>query len=234
MLASVGVVVFTLREMQLVDRCVESVRWADAVQLWALDDDDPGRADFDRHGTDWVLYLFGEEHVDAELSSAIQNVLRSRSQQSREPYGIRVRSRLLDRWIEASCWGPCPSPRLLPADRAVPFEGWQSAGLGRWTGQVLPGWISDHSFDPVANGIGYVNELSTIWARGTTDVPRGPKDLTLLAAQAFSWLFVRRRLWLQGLPGFSIAVIAAYTCVATAMKSWEKGQGPVHGPPIEP
>ena len=90
--ASVGVVVYTLREMQRVDRCVESVGWADTVQLWPLDGDGSSKTDPERAQTDWVLYLFGEEHVDAELSAAIQNVVQLRDRHPAGPYGIRVRS----------------------------------------------------------------------------------------------------------------------------------------------
>ena len=231
---SVGVVVFTLREMQHIDRCVESVDWADAVRLCALDDDESVGIDSESDRTDWVLYLFGEEQVDAELSAALRDLVRFRPQQSVGPYRIRVRSRLLDRWIEASCWGPCPSVRLLPTGAGLPFEGWKSEGFGRHTGPILPGWISDHSFERVADGVGHVNALSSIWARGNAPVPGGLRDLTLLPAGVFSSLFFRKSLWLRGLPGFSIAVLAAYTAVATAMKCWERSRGPVHDPPNEP
>jgi len=234
MLPSVGVVVFTLRGMQHIDRCVESVGWADTVQLCALDDNEPGCIAASLDHTDWVLYLFGEEQVDAELSAAIQDALRSPILHSAEPYGIRIRSRLLDRWLEASCWGPVPSQRLLQTNTSSPFEGWQRASIGRSTGRVLPGWISDHSFEQVANGVDHLNALSSIWARGATDVPRRLRDLMLPPARVFCWLLFQRGLWLRGLPGLSLAVIAGYACVATVMKSWERSRSPEQGPPAAP
>ena len=75
-MSSLGVVVFNLRGMKHLSQCLDSVQWADAVTVRDLDQNGNPNSikETERLSeeikTDWVLYLWGEEKIGTELSSA--------------------------------------------------------------------------------------------------------------------------------------------------------------------
>lgn len=218
-------VVFTLPGVQGVDRCLDSLGWADAVDVCTLDGDPSRGTPRQRGATDWVLYLWGHERVDAELAESVRDILNSPGASTATEYCVRVRSRLLDVWLEASCWGPSPSPRLLRNGfEDVPW-GWNSGGFDFSRTPVVPGWVYDHSFEEITNGVGQLNGVSSILARTVTAVPDGPLELIRLPVRVLCRLFFRQNLWRRGLPGLALSLIAAYGCTATLMKAWEARLG---------
>lgn len=217
---SVGAVVFTLREMPHIERCLDSLRWADTVDICPLGER-PASASWQRNATDWVLYLWGQERVDAELPDAIRETLASGTAGAATQYRLRVRSRLLDSWLEASAWGPVPSPRLRRGGQDRLPWGWSPETFDPADGPVLPGWISDHSFEEISSGVDQLNALSSALARSAAAVPDGPLDLIRVPGQVLCRLLFRQRLWFSGIPGIGLSVIASYSCVATSMKAWE-------------
>lgn len=221
MMPSVRAVVFTLPEMPHVERCLDSLRWADAVDIRALGDERAAGAPRRRDATDWVLYLWGQEHVDAELPEAIRRTLASGTGGAATQYRLRVRSRLLDTWLEASAWGPVPSPRLLRGGQDRWPWGWGPGEFNAAGGPVLPGWVSDHSFEDISSGVDQLNALSSVLARSAAEVPHGPLDLMRVPSQVLCRLLFRQRLWRRGIAGLGLSVIASYGRVAASMKAWE-------------
>lgn len=230
---SVGVVVFALGESQQVDRCVESLAWADAVQVCELGDGST-RPSFERDTTDWVLYLWGEERVDAELSAAVREAVKSEAAPSATQYRVRVRSRFLESWLEASCWGPVPSARLVRRGQDEPLCGWAPDSFHARDVPVLPGWISDYSLEELSRGVDQLNALSGIWARSVADVPHGPLELIHLPFRVLSRLLLRNKLCMRGLAGAGFSTIASYSCLATLMKAWEMRFASNGSPPRAP
>ena len=226
-MSTLGVIVFKTREMQHLSQSLQSIAWADRVKVVPFDEEKnttfeemKGRLWKDI-GTDWVLHLWGEERVDSKLAQELRRICRSEFKTAPPQYRIPVRTRLLDRWIEGSVWGPAPAPRLVRHGGVLPcgwgnpvsLKGWRSAGL-------LGGWIEDYSCEGLSDGLDRLNEISSLWAKKMHSEGRTLRLVAglLRSIKVFGKLFFVKGFLFKGLAGLALSVLASYMDLVSGMK----------------
>lgn len=238
-MSSLGVVVLSLQGMKHLAQCLESVQWADVVVLIHVGEGEPAiganlcppsivrkvsgsegaRKLSQEIQTDWVLHLWGEERVEADLRDELLALCKRELTQLPGGYRIPLRSLLLGRWVEGSLWGPSPSLRL---SREV-----EELSLGWWNTKerrvqespgLLRGWIEDYSSTELSEGVGRVEAISNLWAeqlqaRGRTLSPAAMAvcSLRVFMNSAFS----------NGFAGLTLSTLAAYATLLSGAKLWE-------------
>ena len=116
-MATLGVVVISLQGMKCLTQCLESVRWADSVVVLHLGGGEPviterlpssvtlrrlrsldeGDRVNEQIGTDWVLYLWGEERIEAKLKEELETIRRAEGPDVPNGFRIPIRSQVLGR-----------------------------------------------------------------------------------------------------------------------------------------
>lgn len=236
-MATFGVAVFSFDGIKDVASCLETVAWADRILLLHLGADVPNVgsrelpalavrrltswSEAEKHceeiGTDWVLYLWGGERLDAALARALREF-----RGTAEPLGvytIRVRSLILNEWIEGGLSGPSPSARLARG---------QENPLGWWrkrspAAAVSEGWIEDHGTAELAHAVERVQALSDYWTARLiqTAEPPGPLATIFAAAGIKLRMLLRAAVLTHGIAGIALAALAAYSVLLSGAKLWE-------------
>lgn len=245
-MSTLGVVVLNLHGMTGLDRCLESIQWADAIWIVNLGEDNPccGRLRvspvvrkvetvveisslFYEVNTDWVLYLWGEERVGEKLGASLKALVESNAAESSYSYRIPIRSQLFHRWVEGSLWGPVPALRLRRRAATFGLNWWEP--VEKWSGEpegVLTGWIEDYSTSELSQAINRVRSISSMWMEDLNS--RGIRIRALrtawVAATVFFRLLVQQGNLRKGLAALALAVLGAYATLLAFAKLWESGQ----------
>src|SRR4051812_34209406 len=207
-----GVVVFSLDGMRHVARCLNSVAWADTILLLhaGLSVPELGDKEFPtlsvrrlsswgegekywrEIGTDWVLYLWGDECLTEELAAELR-MLHSRGVAGRtKVYKLHVRSHLLGRWVEGSVCGPSPAARLV-SGAEIPLGWWVKPSEAA---VIARGWIEDCGTD-LGSCVERVQAVSDLWAArlaATAEAP-GALGAILTSLRVFIRLTVCNRIF---------------------------------------
>lgn len=243
-MSTLGVVVLSMRGMQHLSGCLESVKWADRVMLLHIGEGEPlegvlpfssivyrkvasleelGHLSWET-GTDWVLHLWGEERVEEDLGEELRAVCRKELTPSPLGYRIPIRSRLLGRWTEGSIWGPSPALRLSRRVQEIPSGWWGPVedSFRRYP-TLRRGWIGDYTAAELRNGIDQIQRMAEIWAgrlqrRGR--LPSPAADI-LLPLRVFAKLLLMNGLFSGGFAGLTLSILAAYATLLTGAKIWE-------------
>jgi glycosyltransferase involved in cell wall biosynthesis len=171
---------------------------------------------------DWVLCLDADERVSPELRAAIVAALA----RAELPDGFRFarRNRYLGRWIRHGGWYPDRKLRLFRRSR------------GRWAGQnphdrvhlegpveLLPGDLLHDSYRSLSEHLRTIDSFTTIAAREKHSAGARARltDLTLRPCGKFLRMYVLKAGFLDGLPGFLVAVSGAYYVFLKYAKLWE-------------
>jgi glycosyltransferase involved in cell wall biosynthesis len=171
---------------------------------------------------DWVLCVDADERISPELRESIITAL------ARDdlPDGFRVprRNRYLGRWIRHGGWYPDRKLRLFRKSR------------GRWAGQNphdrvhiqgpaedLAGDLLHDSYRSLSDHLRTIDSFTTIAAREKLAVGDTATilDLTLRPWWKFVRMYVLKAGFLDGIPGFVIAVTGAYYVFQKYAKLWE-------------
>jgi glycosyltransferase involved in cell wall biosynthesis len=181
---------------------------------------------------DWVLCLDADERVSPELREAILAALDADGLP--DGFEFARRTRYLGRWIRHGGWYPDVKLRLFRRSK------------GRWGGvnphdhvrvdgvvRRLSGDVLHYSYRSLADHLRTVNSFTDIAAREKhRDGTRaGLLDLTLRPAWKFLRMYVLKAGFLDGLPGFVVAVTGSYYVFLKYAKLWElrRGSGDAHG-----
>jgi len=247
-MSTLGVVILNLSGMKHLARCLESVRWADAVTILHLGDGEPvldqapalaqrmhiqrivslkdAKGPSSNLQTDWILHLWGDEEVGAELKGELCALGCSEGGRVPSSYRIPIRSFLLGCWVEGSLWGPSPSPRLWSAahDLACGWWGIRERVSEEPSGS-LRGWIRDHSSTELRDGLDRVNRLSDLWVEQwrTRDQVPSFGALALRPLRVFMRVLLRNGFFSAGLAGLTLSALAAYAALLSGAKLWEAG-----------
>lgn len=226
-MSSLGVVVYSLRGMRYLSQCLDSVRWADAVTVRSLDQETEVDSEVksvpraQEVGTDWVLHLWGDECVGAELAEELQLIRKAGLEAGFLAYLVPIRSHLLGRWVRGSLWSPSPSLRLCRRVEELPYHWWNSKleNPGGKSG-LLHGWIGDYSCTELQGGVERLNVISGLWAQRLQADGRTLSHALIAAypVQVLTRLLFVDGLLLQGMAGLSLSVLAAYATLASGMK----------------
>lgn len=230
--------------MKHLSACLESVSWAEAV--WVLHcgaEAPPSLAESHSAlairkvaslraveesckelGTDWILHLWGEEVVGEELRDEISALRRRDLAAVPQGYRIAIRSRLLGRWVDGSLLGPSPAPRLSRrAEEIAP--GWWNSSRTQHAAYppVARGWIGDYSAAALENGLRRVEDISGLWKERleAAGAEPGLDGFLFSPLQAFSRTLFSNGIFAGGIPGLTLAILAAYAPLLTAAKLWE-------------
>lgn len=244
-MSTLGVVVLSLQGMTGLDRCLESIQWADAVWIVHFGDDDPCKRPFGvssisrkvksvqelssfshEVNTDWVLYLWGEERVEEKLRANLQEVVESDAAQCPRTYRIPIRSRLFHRWVEGSLWEPVPASRLRRRPARFALDWWGLAEKkGSESEEVLAGWIEDYSACELSQVMNWVRPISRLWMEDMNSSGIRPRTLwtAWVALRVFSCLLVQKGNLRQGFAALTFAALGAYATLLAFAKLWESG-----------
>ncbi|HEY3303565.1 MAG TPA: hypothetical protein VGL70_08550 [Candidatus Binatia bacterium] len=241
---TLGVVVLSLGRTEHLAECLRSVAWADKVLLVQAGGGEPeigssewpslriqsvaSPADADKHlaeiGTDWVLQLWAEERLEAELAETLQALCRGESRNGSGSYRIAVRSHILGAWVEGSVSGPSPAVRLSRNIEALRLGWWIEA---RSAETLVRGCIRDYGCSELARAVERVQELSDFWAarlQGAASAP-GALGAALGSLKVFFKMLLLNRFFSRGIAGVALSALASYAVLLSGAKLWEAKHG---------
>jgi glycosyltransferase involved in cell wall biosynthesis len=170
----------------------------------------------DQAKNDWVLNLDADERVSDLLKGEIRK-FKKMEDTSADGFYLNRKTYYLNRWIKHSGWYPDRKLRLFKKSKS------------RWKGRIhealildgessrMKGDILHYTYRNISDHINRLNKYSEIQAEDIVD--KGKKLLYLRFLLLPPVTFIRFYIWklgfLDGLPGFVIALVSSW---ATAMK----------------
>ncbi|MBX9766737.1 MAG: glycosyltransferase family 2 protein [Bdellovibrionales bacterium] len=242
----VSLVVITKNEAANIERCLRSAAWVNETIVLDSKSTDTTVAKAQALGAkvfvedfrgfreqkaravslasnDWILALDADEVLSAELSAELQALLKSDHQLS----AVRI-PRLsfhLGRWIRFGGWYPDLQTRFFDRRRAEWVGGEVHEKVHVKEGAVVQARapLQHFVFDDLSDQVDTNNLYST---KGAQDLIRSGKSFSLLKLILKPWgKFIETYFWKQGfrdgMPGFIIAVGAAYSLFLKFAKHWE-------------
>jgi len=236
-MATVGVIVFSFDGMKYLPECLETVAWADRVLLLHAGGDPAVGREFpalsirrlsswseaDMYlpeiGTDWVLWLWGDERVDPPLAEEIHALQSSGAAGGPKAYKIPVRSFILGSWADGGITGPSPSLRLFRRSD-IRFGWWAKAVPA---GRISRGAIEDRGTQELAAAVERVQALSDFWAAGLRSTPEPPSAIRTIVASigVKTRMLLDNGLFARGIGGIALAGLASYSVLLSGAKFWE-------------
>lgn len=242
-----SVVVIAKNEERNIERCLKSVQWADELLVVDGGSSDqtvalarqcgarviynewlgfgPQKAFGARQAkNDWILSLDADEVVGPELTLEIQQ--RFPSLHPETAYQLPRRSYFMGRWILHGGWYPNYQTRLFHRGHAM----WDDSSiheqvkcekLARFNGDLL-----HYVFKDISHQVSTNNRYSSLLAKKDFAGGRRFSLFNLLVkppVKFFECYFLKQG-FRDGLPGFAIAVSAAYSVFLRWLKIWEIGQ----------
>ena len=243
-MSTLGVVVFSMQGMEHLAQCLESVRWADVIMVLHSGDGEPSigvnpspppilrriapaeemKELYQEIRTDWVLHLWAEERVEAELREELRELCKAELPKAPLCYQIPIRSHLLGRWVDGSLWGPSPALRLSHEVEELP-PGWWNATERRIRESpgLLRGWIGDYTSAELSGGVDRVQSASSLWAERFRARGRSvsPSAMVINPLRVFMRLLLMNGGFSNGLAGLTLSTLAAYATFLSGAKTWE-------------
>jgi glycosyltransferase involved in cell wall biosynthesis len=246
----ISATIICLNEERNIRRCLESLNFADEIVVVDSGSTDrtveicqqytdrvlyhswPGHVQQKNYALEqaryeWVLSVDADEVVSPQLKESILSAL----QEDRGKYdGYRVNRHVfyLGRWIN-HCWYPEYKIRLFKKSRA------------RWTGKNphdtitlngkyrdLHGDLEHYTYRNISHHLRTIDSFSSIGAQEKFDEGKSASlcDLIFNPLFRFLKLYVVKRGFLDGVPGFIIAVLGSYYCFLKYAKLWEMRNAP--------
>lgn len=244
--AKISLVIITKNEAKNIERCIQSVSFADEVIVVDSGSTDstvdiarklgakvfieewPGYFLQKKKATsyakyEWVLSLDADEALSPELHAEIEKLLYLSRKDDYDAYSLPRKSFHLGRWICHGGWFPDRQVRLFQKQRAE----WQGGEvhehvhaqrMGRLHQPILH-WV----FEDLSDQVDTNNKYSTLGALDLLKKKKRPSLSKLIVKPIFKFLevyFVKKG-FLDGMPGFIIAVGAAYSMFLKYAKLWE-------------
>lgn len=171
---------------------------------------------------EWILSLDADEEVSTELREELINLLQSDLKS--DAYEMPRVSFHLGRWIRHGGWYPDKKIRLFNKSKAH-WGGYNPHDKVIVNGSVgkLKGDLKHYVFKDLRHNIDTNNSYSSIMAE---DLDKNGKNfsytkLFLKPVGKFLEVYLYKRGFLDGMPGFIIAVGAAYSMFLKFAKLWE-------------
>jgi len=243
------VLTIALNEEMNIAPCLESVRWADEIivvdsgstdrtveqarrytsQVFSVEWQSYGAArNFGlSHATgDWILWLDADERVTPELAGEIKQIL-ERDDRRIAGYAIARRAYFLGRWIKHCGWYPSRVVRLFRKQHGKFSESRVHEKL-ELHGETEP-TRSDllHFTDP--NLHRYLIKFNKYTSLGADDLYEAGRrfrysDVILRPVFQFFKMYLVRRGFLDGMPGFILCALSSAYVFAKYAKLWEREQ----------
>lgn len=246
----ISAILVTLNAMPLVERCLESLGWADEIVAvdggsedgteetlgWYTDWVYHGPAEAYRQNSElaaakarnrWVFWIDGDEEVSPELLASIRSLTPGDFERY-AGFTVPRRTRFLGRWIGHSGWYPDRNLRLFDRERGRFSQG------SRIHPRILPnGPVRDLEGDLLHRHEGGLREYlvrmerysrleaEDRWHRGARCKP-----WTLIPRAAFTFfrMYVLQRGFLDGVQGLVLAGLSAAHTFTKYARLWELQQ----------
>ncbi len=243
---TLAVCVVTLDEEDRIADCLDSVAWADEILVVDSGSADrtaaiarergarvivrdwPGYAaqkNFAQQqvATDWVLSIDADERVTAELAEQIRGLLAA-APEGLAGASVPRRTWYLGRWIRHGGWYPDRKVRLV------------RRGRGRWEGEdvheklvadgairALGGDLLHYTYRDIADHLRTIDRFTTAAARGMAARGSRGAGFGMFANPPLKFLkmYLLKAGFLDGLPGFVVAVLGSYYVFLKYAKLWE-------------
>jgi glycosyltransferase involved in cell wall biosynthesis len=248
-MARLTVITIALNEEMNIAPCLESVRWADEIivvdsgstdrtveqarrytsQVFSVEWQSYGVArnfGLSHASGDWILWLDADERVTPELAAEIKQIL-ERDDRRIAGYAIARRAYFLGRWIKHCGWYPSRVVRLFQKQYGKFTESRVHEKL-ELHGETRPARFDLlHFTDP--NLHGYLlkfNKYTSLGADDLHDVGRRFRysDVILRPVFQFFKMYLLRRGFLDGMPGFILCVLSSAYVFTKYAKLWEREQ----------
>lgn len=244
--ATLSVCIITLNEEENIRDCLESVQWADEIVVVDSGSTDatvriareyterviergwPGHVEqknfaLDQATGEWILSIDADERVSPALAEEIRDIVRGDGGPE-NGFSVCRKTFYLGRWITHGGWYPARRLRLV------------RRGAGRWRGVNphdhlyveepvgrLKGDLHHYTYRNILDHLKTINNFTTIAAAEMH--ARGPchplAHMLLNPPVRFIRMFLLRRGFLDGVPGFVVAVLASYYVFLKYAKVWE-------------
>ena len=173
---------------------------------------------------DWIFSLDADEVISEELQQEIKRVLRD--PEARDGYWAARKTRYLGRWIEHSGWFPDYQLRLFRKEKVfiepkAVHEGFSVQGE---TGK-LAGLLQHYSYASIFEHLEKINRYTTLEV---------PHKIARLERKPVRWyhlvfnpwalffkMFVLKKGYKDGFPGFILALMSAFYTQLLYAKVWE-------------
>jgi glycosyltransferase involved in cell wall biosynthesis len=243
----ISAIVITRNEEKNIKRCLSSLDWVDEIVVVDSESTDQtkriiseftpkvfdlkwegfGKAkDYakDKASHPWILSVDADELVTEYLKEEIQGI--TKSEDSHSGYYIPRRSNFLGRWIEHGGWYPDYVLRLFKKDKAK-FN--HSMVHEKVEVEGKTGYLKNdllHYTDP--NFEHYLEKLNRYTSLAAEELFREGKrnkffDLIFRPLAVFLKRYFVRKGFLDGLPGFILAVSSAFHVFSKYVKLWHLG-----------
>jgi glycosyltransferase involved in cell wall biosynthesis len=177
---------------------------------------------------DWVLCLDADERVSPRLAESIRGVLAA-GNAGMAGHRMARRTFYLGRWILHGGWYPDWKVRLVRRGRARwggidPHDRLQAEGsVG-----TLAGDIEHHTYRDVADHLRTIDRFTTVAARELSARGRGwaLPGMLLHPPAKFAKMYLLKAGFLDGVPGFVVAVLGGYYVFLKYAKLWELRRRP--------
>lgn len=241
----ISAAIITLNEEKNIKRCIDSLDFVDEVvvvdslssdktceiakELGAVVVDqkflghiEQKQLAVDKCSYEWVLSLDADEEVSKELKESIQELIKNGF--DKDAYEMNRVSFHLGRWIRHGGWYPDRKIRLFNKQKAH-WGGYNPHDKVIVDGTVgkIKGDLMHYVFKDLRHNIDTNNSYSSIMAE---DLYKDGKSfsytkLFLKPLGKFLETYIYKKGFLDGMPGFIIAVGAAYSMFLKFAKLWE-------------
>lgn len=242
-----SVAVITKNEQDNIERCLTSVQWADEIVVVDTNSSDETASIARKCGArvinqewlgygpqkafaakqakhDWILSIDADEVVSPELTLEIQQ--RFVSLNPHTAYRLPRRSRFMGRWIRFGGWYPDYQTRLFHRGHSM----WDSSPIHESVRAkifaTLNGDLQHFVFKDISHQVMTNDRYSSLLAQ--KDFAAGKRfsifKLVLKPWIKFVECYFIKQGFRDGLPGFAIALSAAYSVFLRWIKIWEISQ----------
>lgn len=244
----ISATVITFNEEKNIDDCLKSLAWADEIVVVDSLSTDRTCEIARQHGAkiidqkflghvkqkqlavdhcthDWIISLDADERVSDELRDSVFRLFENTDEdQLLNGYTVARRSFHLGRWIMHGGWYPDRKARLFNRTKGKwggvdPHDGIEVEGEEGH----LKGALDHYVFDDLEHNIKTNNFYSSISARIFFEEGKKPSMTKLFFKPVGKFIetYLIKRGFLDGLPGFIIAVGASYSIFLKYAKLWE-------------
>ncbi|MBU4344890.1 MAG: glycosyltransferase family 2 protein [Proteobacteria bacterium] len=245
--SNLSIAVIAKNEVDRIGRLLKSVRFADEVVVVDSGSTDgtqdvckklgakvvfhewPGYAAqkqfaMDYTTSEWILNLDADEEISGPLAEEIQHAIKNTGPDV-SAFSMPRLSRYLGKWIKHGGWYPDRKVRLVRRGKGV----WKGDGLHEQlivNGKIeqLSEPILHHVYRNISDHVATINRFSDVYS-----ADRGPAGWWFVPVGAVHALgkFAECYLWklgfLDGIPGFVIAMNSAWYVFLKHAKAWELG-----------
>lgn len=244
-----SVTIITYNEEENIRDCLESVKWADEIVVldsfstdktveicreytdkiyqnkWCGFVEQKNFA-LDKASHNWILSIDADERISDKLTAEIKKLLLTDGP-GFNGYYIPRKAFYIDRWILHCGWYPDYKIRLFRKDKGR-WEGKEGTAIHEsvktdgMTG-YLKGELLHYSFKDISSHIKTINNYTSISA--TENFKKGKSEgiLSMLLRPPFNFfkMYILKRGFLDGIPGFIVSVLSSFHVFIKYAKMWE-------------